>query len=82
MSVPDYIRKDPRPVIAMVEDNDRDSPNRFAVRERVNTKYIPGGKLQTHNGRVIRHLRYDERWILELVFRQCRTPCASTRQMY
>ena len=57
MAVPDYIRKVPRPVNTIVEDNGRDGPNRFAVRERVCTRYIPGGNPQPRNGRVIGHIR-------------------------
>lgn len=38
MPVSNYIQKVPHPVIAMVEDNDLDGPNRFAVRERISTK--------------------------------------------
>ena len=49
MAVPDHIRKVPRPVNTIVEDNGRDGPNRFAVRERINTRYIPGGNPQRGN---------------------------------
>ena len=46
MAVPEYIRMVPRPVNTIVEDNGRDGPNRFAVRERVSIKYISGGNPQ------------------------------------
>ena len=62
MAVPDHIRKVPRPVNTIVEDNGRDGPNRYAVRERINTKYIPGGNPQPRNGKVIGHIR-DGRFV-------------------
>lgn len=57
MAVPEYIRMVPRPVNTIVEDNGRDGPNRFAVRERVSIKYISGGNPQPKNGKVIGHIR-------------------------
>ena len=51
MAVPEYIRMVPRPVNTIVEDNGRDGPNRFAVRERVSIKYISGGNPQPKNGK-------------------------------
>ena len=57
MAVPDYIRKVPRPVNTIVVDNGRDGPNRYAVRERLGTRYIPGGNPQPRNGKVIGHIR-------------------------
>lgn len=62
MAVPDYIRQVPRPVNTIVEDNGRDGPNRYAVRERIATKYVPGGNPQPRNGKVIGHI-YDDRFI-------------------
>ena len=62
MAVPDHIRKVPRPVNTIVEDNGRDGPNRYAVRERINTKYIPRGNPQPRNGKVIGHIR-DGRFV-------------------
>ena len=62
MAVPDYIRKVPRPVNTIVEDNGRDGPNRYAVRERISTRYIPGGNPQPRNGKVIGHIR-DGRFV-------------------
>ena len=57
MAVPDYIRNIPRPVNTIVEDNGREGPNRFAVRERLSTRYVPGGNPQPRNGKVIGHIR-------------------------
>ena len=57
MAVPDHIRKVPRPVNTIVEDNGREGPNRFAVRERISTRYVPGGNPQPRNGKVIGHIR-------------------------
>ncbi len=62
MAVPDHIRQVPRPVNTIVEDNGREGPNRYAVRERINTRYIPGGNPQPRNGKVIGHIR-DGRFI-------------------
>ena len=62
MAVPDHIRKVPRPVNTIVEDNGRDGPNRYAVRERISTRYIPGGNPQPRNGKVIGHIR-DGRFV-------------------
>lgn len=62
MAVPDYIRNIPRPVNTIVEDNGREGPNRYAVRERNSTKYVPGGNPQPKNGRVIGHI-HDGRFI-------------------
>ncbi len=56
MSVPEEIRKVPRPVNTIVVDNGREGPNRYAVRERTAVKYIPGGNPQPQNGRVIGHI--------------------------
>lgn len=57
MAVPEYIRRVPRPVDTIVEDNGREGPNRFAVCERVSTKYVAGGNPQPRNGKVIGHIR-------------------------
>ena len=57
MAVPDYFRKVPHPVSTIVEYNSCDGPNRFAIRERVSTKYTPGSNPQPRNGRVIGHIR-------------------------
>jgi hypothetical protein len=56
MAVPEAIRKVPRPVNTVVEDNGRDGPNRYSVRERASTKYIAGGNPQPRNGKVTGHI--------------------------
>lgn len=56
MAVPENIRKVPRPVNTIVEDNGREGPNRYAVRERHSVKYIAGGNPQPRNGKVIGHI--------------------------
>ena len=56
MSVPAEIRAVPRPKNTIVEDNGRDGPNRYAVRERSSTKYVSGSNPQPHNGKVIGHI--------------------------
>ncbi len=56
MAVPASIRKVPRPVNTIVIDNGKDGPNRYAVRERSGTKYVPGGNPQPRNGKVIGHI--------------------------
>lgn len=43
MAVPEEIRKVQRPINTVVDDNGRNSPLRYAVRERASTKYVPGG---------------------------------------
>ena len=56
MAVPENIRKVPRPVNTIVEDNGREGPNRYAVRERHYVKYVAGGNPQPRNGKVIGHI--------------------------
>ena len=56
MPVPQEILSIPRPVNTIVEDRGRDTPKRFAVRERSFIKYVPGGNSQPHNGKVIGHI--------------------------
>jgi len=56
MAVPECIRKVPRPVNTIVEDNGKDGPNRYAVRERSGTRYIQNGNPQPRNGKVIGHI--------------------------
>jgi len=60
MAVPESIRKVERPVNTIVDDNGRDGPLRYAVRERASTKYVPGGNPQPSNGRVIGHIIDDK----------------------
>lgn len=45
MAVPADIRAVPRPKNTVVENNGRDGPKRYPVRERALSKYIPGGNL-------------------------------------
>jgi hypothetical protein len=56
MAVPEEVRKVERPVNTVVEDNGRDGPLRYAVRERAGTRYVPGGNPQPRNGRVVGHI--------------------------
>lgn len=56
MPVPADIRAVPRPVNTIVDDNGRNGPKRYAVRQRASSKYIPGGNPQPHNGKVIGHI--------------------------
>ena len=56
MAVPESIRMVERPVNTIVNDNGRDGPFRYSVRERVGVKYVPGGNPQPTNGRVIGHI--------------------------
>lgn len=56
MPVPAEIRAVPRPKNTVVEDNGREGPNRYAVRERSSTTYVAGSNPQPHNGRVIGHI--------------------------
>ena len=56
MAVPESIRMVQRPVNTIVDDNGRDGPLRYAVRERSGTKYVPGGNPCPRNGRVIGHI--------------------------
>jgi hypothetical protein len=60
MAVPESIRIIERPINTVIDDNGRDGPLRYAVRERGRTKYIPGGNPQPSNGRVIGHIIGDK----------------------
>jgi len=60
MAVPESIRMVKRPLNTVIDDNGRDGPLRYAVRERGRTKYIPGGNPQPSNGRVIGHIIGDK----------------------
>lgn len=62
MAVPNHIRQVPRPVNTIVDDNGREDPNHFAVREGISTKYVPGGNPQPRNGKAIGHI-HDGRYI-------------------
>ena len=56
MAVPEDIRAVPRPVNTIVDDSGSNGPKRYAVRQRTSSKYVPGGNLQPHNGKVIGHI--------------------------
>ena len=56
MPVPADIRAVPRPVNTIVDDNGRDGPKRYAVRQRSSSKYVPGGNPQPRNGKVVGHI--------------------------
>ena len=56
MAVPESIRSVDRPSNTIVEDNGREGPNRYAVRQRSGVKYVPGGNPQPRNGKVIGHI--------------------------
>lgn len=56
MAVPESIRKVARPINTVVEDNKREGPKRYAVRERAYVKYVKGGNPQPRNGRIIGHI--------------------------
>lgn len=56
MAVPDDVRRVPRPVNTIVENNGRIGPNQYPVRERGSIKYIPGGNPQPRNGKVVGHI--------------------------
>lgn len=56
MPVPAEIRAVPRPTNTVVDDNGKDGPKRFAVRQRGTSKYVAGGNPQPHNGKVIGHI--------------------------
>ena len=56
MAVPEEIRKVQRPVNTIVDDNGTPGPNRYPVRVRAGSKYVPGGNTQPRNGKVIGHI--------------------------
>lgn len=56
MVIPEDIRKVERPVNTVVIDSGKDSPHRYAVRERAGSKYVPGNNNQPVNGKVIGHI--------------------------
>ena len=62
MAVPEEIRKVQRPKNTVVDDNGREGPLRYAVRERASIKYVPGGNPQPRNGRVVGHI-IDGRYV-------------------
>ncbi len=56
MTVPEQVRKVPRPKNTVVIDQGRDSPRRYAVRERACIIYVKGGNPQPRNGKTIGHI--------------------------
>jgi hypothetical protein len=56
MAVPEEIRKVSRPKNTVVDDNGKDGPRRYAVRERASIKYVPGSNPQPRNGKVLGHI--------------------------
>lgn len=56
MSVPEEIRRVPRPKNTVVADTGSKGPKRYAVRERAGTKYIPGKNPQPSNGKTIGYI--------------------------
>lgn len=56
MAVPANRRAVIRPKNTIVDDNGREESNRFPVRERTSSKYIPGRNPQPGNGKVIGHM--------------------------
>ncbi len=56
MAVPEHIRKVERPSNTVVTDSGRDTPLRYAVRERQGVTYVKNGNPQPKNGRVIGHI--------------------------
>lgn len=55
MAIPESVRNVPRTVNTVVMDNEKDRPNRYAVREMAGTKnkYVQNGNSQPENGKVI-----------------------------
>ena len=56
MGVPPEVRAVERPTNTVVEDSGRDTPLRYAVRERAFIEYKPGCNPRPHNGKVIGHI--------------------------
>lgn len=56
MSVPESIRKVPRPVNTVVQDMGHDGPKRYAVRERKAVRYVTGGNPQPVNGATVGYI--------------------------
>ncbi|MDR1134605.1 MAG: transposase [Clostridiales Family XIII bacterium] len=56
MAVPLDVRQVERPKNTIVDDNGGNGPNRYAVRARGDSKYIPGHNPQPKNGRVLGHI--------------------------
>jgi len=56
MSVPESVRKVPRPQNTIVQDMGSDGPKRYAVRSRREVRYVPGKNPQPVNGPVIGYI--------------------------
>ena len=56
MSVPEFIRRVPRPKNTVVVDSGYDGPMRYAVRARAGVKYSRDGKSLPVNGKVLGHI--------------------------
>lgn len=56
MPVPEYIRRVPRPVNTVVQDNGGDGPKRFIVRARNRVKYVADGNPQPVNGGTVGYI--------------------------
>lgn len=56
MAVPLLVRKVPRPVNTVVENNGKEGPHQYPVRERGSIKYVAGGNPQPRNGKVVGHI--------------------------
>ena len=53
MGIPLEIRRVKRPVNTVITTNGTNSAKRYAVRERIGVKYIPGGNPQPIYGKII-----------------------------
>ena len=62
MPVPEEIRKVDRPKNTVVYDTGHEGPNRYCVRERAGTRYVPGGNPQPRNGKIIGHI-YNGKYV-------------------
>ena len=56
MGIPLEIRRVKRPVNTVITTNGTNSAKRYAVRERIGVKYIPGGNPQPIYGKIIGHI--------------------------
>lgn len=62
MPIPESIRSVPRPVNTIVQDNGRDGPKRYSVRQRKGTHYVKGGNPRPENGKVIGYI-YENKFV-------------------
>ena len=56
MHVPEAIRRVKRPTNTVVVDSGKNTPLRYAVKERSKTVYVAGGNPQPRNGKTIGHI--------------------------